>query len=124
MKINKIMILSCLMLLGLEQKILTKKEPSQVKKQQPTQSQSEKKSNMGDQYVEKFIQEINKISINKAQIQKAYEAYEKLINYAKKNKKMVINKSTKSKLKKAVGKLPSLMILGDIPIPKKNLRRK
>ena len=74
--------------------------------------------NQGDQLVENFIQEINKIPINKAQIEKAYKAYEELTHYAKKNKKMVINKLVKPKLKKAIGKLPSFMILGDIPIPK------
>jgi|GEM_PF-2102546 len=123
MNINKMMILSGVLLFALEKTTLTK-EATQVKKQQFTQSKSKIILDRGDQLAENFMKEMSKVSINKPQIKKAYEAYNQLINYAKKNKKMVINKSTKPKLKKDVEKLPSLMILADIPIPKSALSRK
>ena len=123
MNINKMMILSGVLLFALEKTTLTK-EATQVKKQQFTQSKSKIILDRGDQLAENFMKEMSKVSINKPQIKKAYEAYNQLINYAKKNKKMVINKSTKPKLKKDVEKLPSLMILAEIPIPKTALSRK
>ena len=107
MNINKMMILSGVLLFALEKTTLTK-EATQVKKQQFTQSKSKIILDRGDQLAENFMKEMSKVSINKPQIKKAYEAYNQLINYAKKNKKMVINKSTKPKLKKDVEKLPGL----------------
>ena len=124
MNINKMMIVSCLFLLGLEQVTLAKKESSQVKKQKSTQSKSKMTSKQGNQLVESFIEEINKLSVDKAQVEKAYKAYESFINYGRKNKKMVISKSLQMKLKKAIGKLPNYMILGDVPIYKSALTPK
>jgi len=123
MNINKMMMLSGVLLFALEKTTLTK-EATQVKEQQSAQYKSKINPDKGDQLVGNFMREMSKISIDKAQIKKAYEAYNQLINYAKKNKKMVINKSKKSKLKKVVGELPSLMILAEIPIPKTALSRK
>ena len=117
------MMLSGVLLFALEKTTLTK-EATQVKEQQSAQYKSKINPDKGDQLVGNFMREMSKISIDKAQIKKAYEAYNQLINYAKKNKKMVINKSKKSKLKKVVGELPSLMILAEIPIPKTALSRK
>ena len=114
-------ILSCILLFAFEQKILTKKELSQVKKQQSTESKNKMRLDQGDQLAENFIKEINKLSIDKPQVEKAYKAYESFISYGRKNKKMVIKKSLRFKLKKAINKLPSYMVLGEIPIYKSAL---